>query len=249
MINSGKTTCNSTSLTQVLVRFIALAAVAGGLVLTQGLIRQPADAADKPNAAKSAAADAAIPACLERLKLTQTQQVQVQAVVRKFGAETERVCQQFREKYLEMVQLEVCLLAAIEDHLTDAQREQIRAQRRKTAHSEKAAAEGTKLASDPATAKPGDVADQEIADAGVSLTSEQEDAADRVHHRYVGRLRTLNRDVQTLHTRLVALEADQLVELEKLLTREQLAQLRESRENATVSVRVGAAEKGSARTE
>jgi len=250
MIDSGNLAGNSTSFTQVPMRWIAsLAALAGGLVLAQGLIRQPAAAGDKANAANSAEADAPIPACLEPLKLTQTQQVQAQDVVRKYGAETERVCKQYRDKYLEMVQLEVCLLAAIEDHLTDAQRAQIRTQRRKMAHSEKAAADGTKLASDPATIKPGDAAEEEIAAAGVSLTPEQEDAADRVHHRYVGRLRTLNRDLQILHTRVVALEADQLVELEKLLTRQQLAQLRESRENGTTSVRVGAAERESARPE
>jgi hypothetical protein len=65
------------------------------------------------------------------------------------------------------------------------------------------------------------------------LTPEQEDAADKIQQKYAGRLRSLNRDIQGLHTRLVSLEADKLVELEKLLTPEQLAQLREARQMKT----------------
>jgi hypothetical protein len=250
MTNSAKLAGNARYLNQVRVRWIAgLAVLAGGIVCMQTVFREPADAADKANATTGTAGDAVIPATIERLKLTSKQHAQAQEVVEKYGAKMESVWKQYHEKYREMVQLEVNLLAAIEDHLTDAQRTQIRDQRRKMAHSDKAAAEGTKSASDPATARPGEAADEEIAAAGVSLTSEQEAAADRAHHRYVGRLRTLNRDMQTLHTRLVALEADKLVELEKLLTKEQLAQLRDARENGTDSPRLGAAEKTSAKTE
>jgi hypothetical protein len=42
----------------------------------------------------------------------------------------------------------------------------------------------------------------------------------------------LNRDIQGLHTRLVSLEADKLVEIEKVLSKEQLAELRQFRKNA-----------------
>ena len=55
------------------------------------------------------------------------------------------------------------------------------------------------------------------------------------------RLRSLNRDIQGLHTRLVSLEADKLVEIEKVLTKDQLAQLREHRQSAPAVPKVAAA--------
>jgi hypothetical protein len=42
----------------------------------------------------------------------------------------------------------------------------------------------------------------------------------------------MNRDIQGLHNQLVSLEADKLVEIEKILTKDQLAQLREFRQAA-----------------
>ena len=52
----------------------------------------------------------------------------------------------------------------------------------------------------------------------------------------------MKRDIQGLHTKLVSLEADKLVELEKMLTKEQLAQLREGRQTATAAAKVTATE-------
>jgi hypothetical protein len=75
----------------------------------------------------------------------------------------------------------------------------------------------------------------------VSLTPEQEAAADKIQERYLGRLRSLNRDIQGLHTRLVSLEADKFVQIEKVLTKDQLKQLREIRQNAPPSVMNAAA--------
>jgi len=129
----------------------------------------------------------------------------------------------------------VALLAAIEDNLTEPQRTQVHAQRRKVAHAEKAL-EGTNSKPNQATAKPADAAEQ--ATAGISLTSEQEAAADQIHQKYAGQLRSLNRDIQGLHTRLVSLEADKLVEIEKTLTKEQLVQLREGRLNVPAGTKV-----------
>ena len=47
-------------------------------------------------------------------------------------------------------------------------------------------------------------------------------------------------DVQGLHIRLVSLEADKLVEIENVLTPEQLAQLRKNRQNAPIELKVSA---------
>ncbi|MBI3860413.1 MAG: hypothetical protein HY290_00805, partial [Planctomycetia bacterium] len=169
---------------------------------------------------------------LEKLKLTQPQQAQAKEIVRKFDTSLDTVWKQFGEKYLETVRTEVALLAAIEDNLTEPQRAQVREQRRKVAHAEKAL-EGTNTKPNRAATKPVDASEQVLAGVGISLTDEQEAAADKIHHQYMSHLRSLNRDIQGLHTRLVSLEADKLVELEKLLTKEQLAQLREGRLNMT----------------
>jgi hypothetical protein len=81
--------------------------------------------------------------------------------------------------------------------------------------------------------------------AGIALTSEQEAAADNLHHKYVGQLRVLNRDIQALHNRLISLEADKLFEIEKILTKDQLAELRRERMSATTSPKLSASDKES----
>lgn len=48
------------------------------------------------------------------------------------------------------------------------------------------------------------------------LTPEQETAAEKIQQNYSSHLRSLNRDVEGLHNRLVSLEADKLVELGKI---------------------------------
>jgi hypothetical protein len=235
-------------------RIACLAALVGGLALTQGFAKEPAEPEARPvnklNPANAAApaAEAALPACLEKLKLTGPQQTQAKEIVRKFDAKLDAVWKQFGEKYMETVRTEVALLAAIEDNLTEPQRTQVRDERRKVAHAEQAL-EGTKTKPNKATAKPADAIEQEIAGAGITLSAEQESAADMIHQKYIGHLRSLNRDIQGLHTRLVSLEADKLVELEKMLTKEQLAQLREGRQSVTGAPKITATDKASKTTE
>jgi hypothetical protein len=235
-------------------RVACLVAVGGVLNVTQAFAKDPAEPAPRPiNKLQPASAAtkleaAAMPEFLEKLKLSQSQQTQAKEIIRKYDAALEAVWSRFSEKYLGTVQIEVSLLAAIEDNLTEAQRTKVREQRRKVAHSEKQL-EGTSAKHNQATAKPTDPVEQEVAGADISLTPEQEDAADKIQQKYVGRLRSLNRDVQGLHTRLVSLEADKLVELEKLLTPEQLAQLREARQMLTGVPNVTTGDKVSASPE
>lgn len=183
-------------------------------------------------------AEVAIPACLEKLKLSADQQGQVQEVIRNYDQSIGLVWQQFGGRYMQAVAMESLLLAAIEDGLSEPQRQQIRDQRRMTAKHEKAiAATSTKpnqatAAPDEETTKPATSAEQSLAVVEVSLTDEQETAAEKIQDKYRSQLRSVNRDIQGLHTRLVALECDKLVEIEKILTPEQLALLRETRQNA-----------------
>ena len=219
-------------------RVACLVAVGGVLGLTQAFAKDPAEPESRPNnkvkavTAAATAETAAMPQFLEKLKLSQSQQTQAKEIIRKYDATLDAVWKQFGEKYLETVRTDVSLLAAIEDNLTEAQRTKVRDQRRKVAHAEKQLA-GTNSKPNQATAKPADPVEQAVDSDEISLTPEQENAADNIQQKYVSRLRSLNRDIQGLHTRLVSLEADKLVELEKLLTPEQLAQLREARQNMT----------------
>src|SRR6185295_9948343 len=83
---------------------------------------------------------AAIPECLEKLKLSPAQQDQVREIVRDYDADIAAVWSQFSVRYCNTIKTEVLLLAAIEDNLTDAQRTQVRDQRRKVAKHEKSLA-------------------------------------------------------------------------------------------------------------
>lgn len=224
-------------------RATCLAAVAGVLALVpafaQERVQKEAKSPNVINQTGPQAPTAAvmIPECLEKLKLTPPQQGQIQEIIRKYDASLDIVWKQFGDRYLTTVRTEVALLAAIEDNLTEAQRMKVRAERRTVAHAEQAL-EGTNQKPNQAKAKPVDAISEGIEAVGVALNADQEAAADKIHEKYLSQLRSLNRDIQGLHTRLVSLEADKLVEIEKMLTKEQLAQLRDSRLTVTPAARV-----------
>jgi hypothetical protein len=204
--------------------------VANLLTLGSAVAQQGAETVAR-TAPQAAPDDVAMPACLEQLTLSQAQQDQIKEIVRDHDAALVAVWRRFGSHYLETIRTEALLLTAIEDNLTEAQRMQVREQRRKTAQHEKKLA-STDIQSNQTTAQPASAIEEEIAIVGVPLTAEQEATADQLQEKYLGRLRSLNRDIQGLHIRLVSLEADKLVEIENVLTEAQLLQLRESRQNA-----------------
>ena len=214
-----------------------LLAVAGTLALAPAFAKEPAEAEYKASNqgisvhANAQSQQVAIPECMEKLNLSPQQQDQVKEIVRDYDADIASVWNQFSIRYRDTIRTETMLLAAIEDNLTDAQRTQVRDQRRKTAQHEKSLA-GTNSKPNQATTVPASAVEESIAIVGVSLTAEEEAAADKIQEKYLSRLRSLNRDIEGLHTRLVSLEADKLVEIEKILTKDQLQQLRELRQNA-----------------
>jgi hypothetical protein len=177
------------------------------------VVKAPAAPAAAPAAA---AAPAMIPECLEKLKLSAEQQGQVKAIVQKYDQTLGTVWHQFSDHYMQTIKLETAMLAAIEDNLTDAQRTEVHSQRRHTAHHGRGHGKHA--------------AEKEVTVTGVTLTHDQETAADKVHQKYREQLRIQNNDIHDLHARLVSLEADKLVEIEKVLTKDQLAQLRASRQ-------------------
>jgi hypothetical protein len=187
---------------------------------------------------------AAIPESLMKLKLSPEQQDQIKEIIQNYDQSLGMVWNQFGQRYMQAITMESTLLAAIEDNLTEDQRQQVRDQRHKTAQHEQAmAATNTKLnqaevAKNEETNKPANAAEEGLEAISVSLTDEQEAAADKVQEKYRAQLRSLNRDIQGLHIRLVSLEADKLVEIEKVLTKEQLSQLRKNRQNAPATPKV-----------
>ncbi len=173
----------------------------------------------------------AVPECLEKLKLSDQQSGQIKGIIQEYNGSLEKVWKQFGERYLQTITLEASLLAAIEDNLTEPQRTHVRDLRRKTAQHEKSVA-STSEKPNLATSKPADAIQDELSGVGVTLTAEQETMAEKVEEKYRTQLRSLNRDIQGLHARMLSLEADKLVAIEKILTKEQLTQLRQNRQNA-----------------
>jgi hypothetical protein len=172
-----------------------------------------------------------VPSCLNKLSLQQQQQDQIKEIVREYDAEIASAWQQFGNLYMNSIRTEVLLLSAIEDNLTEDQRMQVREQRRRTARHQKSVA-GTNTKPNKAQSQPTSAVEQQIDIVGVTLTAEQELAADKLQEKYLSHLRSLNRDIEGLHIRLVSLEADKLVEIENVLTKDQLAELRELRKTA-----------------
>jgi len=224
-------------------------AVAGVLSIGSALAQEGAAAAVKstpPNSsAQAPSQQAALPTCLEKLNLTSQQQAQIQEITCDYEVDVASVWKQFSDRYLETIRTEAILLSAIEDNLTEPQRQQVRDQRRRVASHEKRLA-GTRVPAPPATPKPVSAVEEEITIMGVPLTPDQEAAADAVQEKYLSRLRSLNRAIEGLHNRLVSLEADKFVEIEKVLTKGQLKQLREIRQSAPPTTPGEAASKSDA---
>ncbi len=226
----------------------ALSLLAMGSVLSVAptFAKEPVQTQDKApvTRAKGQVEPNSIPLCMEKLNLSTQQRSQMQGIINNYEESLTTVWKQFGSRYMQAIAMESQLLAAIEDNLTEPQRQQVRDARRKTAQHEKSmAATSTKvnqaaITSKEETAKPDNAAETGLEVIEVSLTPEQEALADQIQQKYHAQLRSLNRDIQGLHTRLVSLEADKLVELEKVLTKEQLAELRLIRQSAPEAPKV-----------
>ena len=225
----------------------SLLAAAGVLALTTASAKDPA-AVDVKGAGKAAAKSAAsvMPECLAKLQLTEEQQKQVADIISESSGAHARMWAQFSERYVQMIAAESAMLAAIEDNLTEQQQAQVRTHRRKTAHQGRTVVTTTTTttteagATDAATstAKPTTDVEGDLAKEGVMLTPEQAEASDKVQEMYHSNLHVLHREIQDLHARLLALEADKLVEFEKILTKAQFAQLRKQRSEAPAPLKL-----------
>jgi len=223
---------------RVFIRVSKLLAIAGILSLAPVFAADPTDTKTKSTGKavrdKDQAESVPIPESISKLDLTAKQQEQIREIVREYDESINSVWNQYRDRYMQTIVAESTMLAAIEDGLTDTQRTQIREHRRKTANHRKTTVVTTNkpnLTNEKSN-------DTDVIPAGVSLNKEQEAAADQVHQKYRSHLRSLNQDIHGLHKRLLSLEADKLAEIEAVLTKEQLTQLRANRQNAPEMVKI-----------
>ncbi len=237
-----------TAMTGLSFRRAGVLAAAGAVCLSSQAFAQDKVKPERKQDAEIKAAHAAIatdtviPECMEKLKLSDEQQSKAKEIIASYDQKLDVVWKQFSAKYMATIRTECLLLAAVEDGLTETQRTAVHAQRRQVAHAEKAL-EGTDAKINQSTEKPADAVEQVVEGAGITLTPEQETAAEKIQQNYASHLRSLNRDIEGLHNRLVSLEADKLVELEKVLTKAQLAELRDSRQMTTGAPKVTAVNK------
>lgn len=216
------------------LKVTSLLAVTGVLALAPIFAKDPVTAEAKANGKKIAAtaegqSAAAIPECLAKLDLTAEQQDQIKGIVGQTEMASGKVWARFGERYTQMIKAEASMLAAIEDHLTEPQLLQVRTHRHATAH------RGRKVVVTRTTtpaAKSATPEEKELAQDGITLTAQQAAASDKIQDQYQANLETLHHEIQGLHARLLSLEADKLVQIEKVLTKEQLAELKKHREMA-----------------
>lgn len=198
--------------------------------------------------------EAKLPEAFEKLNLSSQQKDKIEGIIREYDAQLESAWDDFGDRYQEAIGIEAAMLAAMEENLTDGQKKRVHEQRSKAAKGEKsdesgersndqgaqgagaqstagqAAASGAKQnrpqANNQSNTASNNPAEEEVVIIGVSLSSDQQAAADKIHRQFFDRLQAVGQDLGRLHARLVALETEKIVNVEKVLTKDQLAQLR-----------------------
>lgn len=170
-----------------------------------------------------------IPECLTKLKLSSKQEEQIKEIIQSYDESIQTVWKQFGDRYMKTITMEATMLAAIEDSFSDAQRHKIRDHRRVTAqHQKSGEVKGGK--DNKSTESSGDIVKNELSDVGVTLTAEQQAKAEDIQRQYRHPLMKANREIHGMHDRLLALEAEKIAAIEKVLTKEQLSELQTSRQ-------------------
>jgi len=233
---------------------LALIGITGFLMAASDPPNQK-DKADRPDAVRNRdrtdAGSVTIPQSVQKLNLTDSQRSQIDQICKDYDESMDSVWKQFHDRYMQTIQLETSMLSAIEDHLSETQRQNIREHRRKTASYERVTARTTEKPKSNSNERPrtdtsadrvkdkaaGEV-DVETPHVGVALTRDQEGVVDRIHMKYRPQLRSMNREIHHLHNRLLSLETEKMAEIEQVLTKDQLNQLRSDRENAPDTTKI-----------
>jgi len=211
--------------------------------------------------------DVVIPESVQKLNLSESQKSQINDICRDYDQSMKSVWQQFHDRYMRTIRLETSMLSAIEDQLSDKQRQTIREHRRKTARYErvttrvtekpnlndrpKAETSSTQVNEKSTQEKEkavGEV-DVDVGNIGVSLTRDQENVADKIHQKYRPHLRSMNREIHHLHNRLLSLETEKMAEIEHVLTKDQMNKLKSDRENISETAKVTLSREEATKTE
>jgi hypothetical protein len=176
------------------------------------------------------------PPVLEKLGLSGDQRKQIEAIASKQDALFLAAWQDFSQCYQRTLKAESILLAAIEDGFTDAQRQQAHQERGKAIAAQTAPAQVTnQVAKSPATAA---TPTSDTPPTGVALNAEQVAAAGKLQEKYHLHLGPLARDIQSCHNRMLAIEMEKFLEIQKVLTpgqKTKLSQLLQSGEAANIA--------------
>lgn len=166
------------------------------------------------------AAIVGFPLVLEKLDLTAEQRQQIEAIVSKQDTLFLSAWQEFTIGYQQTLKAEAVLLAAIEVGFNDAQRQKAQDERRKT----------IKLTAAPISATTGG-AKTDPGPAGVALTPEQVAAVNKLQEKYHVHLAPMTRDIQNSHNRMLAIEMEKFLEIQKVLNKDQLTKLNQMLES------------------
>jgi len=176
-----------------------------------------------------------IPDILKDAKLSSDQQAKIKEIVGKYDKEYEATWKEFSDRYQDTIRLEASMMAAIEDDFNDSQRKHVSEQRRRVGHHHKHHDTKTDAKTDAKTGR--DAADdgvqEELVIIGITLSPQQQDSVHRVRNAYFDKLQSLDEDIETLHAQLISLETEKLLEIEKVLTKDQRAQLRKDHQKLT----------------
>src|SRR5690349_17880888 len=109
-------------------KFFASAIVLGlaGLATFASALAQDPNVPESTPLQQTASNEVVIPACLAKLTLTNRQETQIREIISDYEKDLSLVWDQFGVRYLDTIRTEALLLAAIEDKLTDGQRNQVR---------------------------------------------------------------------------------------------------------------------------
>jgi len=202
------------------MRRVWLSLVMMTLIMTSLVVARPAGGQQPAGGETKLNLSAVLPDWLDKLELSPQQKTQIQTIAREHDKQFAAVWGQFGGRYQETLRTEAVVLATIEDHLTDAQRQQAREQRQKILQ--------------PVATNATPVAEAEAV-LGVALTPEQEALGRKVQEKFQARLSALGRDVHQLHNRLLSIEMNKIVEIEKVLTKEQRELLGKQRQAAVAA--------------
>ncbi len=171
------------------------------------------------------------PDFLANLKLSSDQKSKIDDIEKKYDADFDSTWKEFSDHYQLALRLEASMLAAIEEHFTDAQRKELRQQRQRVAHHHKHHDGKSKVK--VTTEAPRNEVVEETLIIGIQLTPQQQEKTHSVRRNFADRLSSLNDEIDRLQAKLVSLETEKLLDIEEVLTKEQREQLRKDHQSLT----------------